>query len=99
MSNSLFRLRRSRSSVSTSQQTVTTALDPLERSTSGSTTPTGGINKYKDAAGATASIGSALSVVCDSVPVLGTLTPIAAGFTEICTTVKVCSLFVLVLFY
>ncbi|KAE9390664.1 hypothetical protein BT96DRAFT_925774 [Gymnopus androsaceus JB14] len=35
-----------------------------------------------------ASIGSAAFVVCDSVPVLGTLKPIAAGLTEICTTVQ-----------
>jgi len=44
--------------------------------------------RTEDALTIAASIGSALSVVCDSVPVLGTLKPIAAGFTEICTTVK-----------
>ncbi|KAE9393102.1 hypothetical protein BT96DRAFT_1023186 [Gymnopus androsaceus JB14] len=45
-------------------------------------------SQTEDALTIAASIGSALSVVCDSVPVLGTLKPIAAGFTEICTTVQ-----------
>ncbi|KAE9393129.1 hypothetical protein BT96DRAFT_232526 [Gymnopus androsaceus JB14] len=44
--------------------------------------------RTEDALGIAASIGSALSVVCDSVPILGTLKPIAAGFTEICTAVQ-----------
>ncbi|KAE9393120.1 hypothetical protein BT96DRAFT_1023191 [Gymnopus androsaceus JB14] len=44
--------------------------------------------RTEDALAIAASIGSAAFVVCDSVPVLGTLKPIVAGLTEICTTVQ-----------
>ncbi|KAE9391117.1 hypothetical protein BT96DRAFT_321517 [Gymnopus androsaceus JB14] len=45
-------------------------------------------DRTEDALMIAASIGSALFVLCDSVPVLGTLKPIATGFTEICTTIQ-----------
>ncbi|KAE9409471.1 hypothetical protein BT96DRAFT_984546 [Gymnopus androsaceus JB14] len=46
------------------------------------------LDRTEDALAIAASIGSVAFAVCDSVPVLGTLKPIAAGFTEICTTVQ-----------
>ncbi|KAE9384521.1 hypothetical protein BT96DRAFT_929245 [Gymnopus androsaceus JB14] len=50
--------------------------------------PSASSSRTEDALAIAASIVGALSVVCDSVPVLGMLKPIAAGFTEICATVQ-----------
>ncbi|KAE9392607.1 hypothetical protein BT96DRAFT_264747 [Gymnopus androsaceus JB14] len=44
--------------------------------------------RTEDALTIAASIGGALFVVCDSIPVLMTLKPIAAGFIKICTTIQ-----------